>query len=73
MNGEKKRRSDVVKEIDVSVEVLVHDGKGYVKVKVPALGRGKKWGEFVKTRKVRSSKKKGSAVRKGSKTTKGKK
>lgn len=65
MNGEKKRRNDVVKERDRGVEVLVHDGKGYVKVKVPAAGRGKKWGEFVKTRKVRSTKKrKGAAAKK---------
>ena len=51
-NKEKKLRTQRVRRGDRNVEKRVHDGKGYVKVR---LGNeraiGKKWGEFVKTRK----------------------
>jgi len=49
---EKKRRKERVREKDRNVEKRVHDGKGYVKVRRGnERARGKKWGEFVKTRK----------------------
>lgn len=51
-NKEKKLRTDRVRRGDRNVEKRVHDGKGYVKVRVGnERGRGKKWGELVKTRK----------------------
>lgn len=47
---EKKQRTQRVRKGDRNVEKRVHDGKGYVKVRVGnERGVGKKWGEFVKT------------------------
>jgi ribosomal protein S19 len=52
MKAEKKRRTEKVRRGDRNVEKRVHQGKGYAKVTVSnERGRGKKWGEFVKTRK----------------------
>lgn len=52
MKREKKRRTDRVRRGDRNEEKRVHDGKGYVKVRVGnERGVGKKWGELVKTRK----------------------
>jgi ribosomal protein S19 len=64
MKVEKKKRTDRVRLEDRNVEKLVHQGKGYKKVVLTnERARGKKWGEFVKTRKaargVRRSKGKG--------------
>jgi ribosomal protein S19 len=52
MTVDYKKRIEKVMEADRNLEKRVHNGKGYVKVTVSSeLGRGKKWGEFVKTRK----------------------
>jgi ribosomal protein S19 len=52
MKAEKKKRTDKVRAGDRNVEKRVHQGKGYIKVLVTnERARGKKWGEFVKTRK----------------------
>jgi hypothetical protein len=52
MKAETKQRTDRVRLGDRNVEKRVHQGKGYSKVTVSnEMARGKKWGEFVKTRK----------------------
>jgi ribosomal protein S19 len=70
MKREKKKRTEKVIPGDRNVEKRVHNGKGYVQVKVSnGAARGRRWSQLVKTRKpctkgANRQRSKGKAVKK---------